>query len=102
MGPTMLVMPSAHAQELLAARARRRSVIRNRVVAAVLATFALAWGAVVWDGSMGEPTATAQTTTPTATPDSTTADDSTSSSTDDTTSSDDDSSSSGTLTTAQS
>src|SRR3954447_17901535 len=98
MGPSMVHMPSAHAQELLAARARRRSVIRNRVVAAVLATFALAWGAVVWDGPMGETKATAQTTTST---DATTTDDSTSTSPDDTTPSDDNSSSD-TLTTAQS
>ena len=37
--------PLAH--ELLAARARRVSLIRNRVVAATLATFVLAWGAVM-------------------------------------------------------
>ena len=68
----MLAM-SPRAQELLAARARRRSLIRNRVVAAVLATFVLAWGAVVWDGSMGEPTTTAQaTSTTTTTPDDST------------------------------
>jgi hypothetical protein len=48
----------------LAARRRRIIALRQRIVAAVLATFVLAWGAVVWDGSMGEATTTtAQTTT---------------------------------------
>ena len=53
-------MPSA--QELLAARARRVTAIRQRVIAATLASFVLFWGAVAWDGSMGaEPTTAAQT-----------------------------------------
>ena len=48
----------------LAARRRRITAIRRRIVAATLATFVLAWGAVVWDGSMGATTTTvAQTTT---------------------------------------
>jgi hypothetical protein len=71
-------MPSpdrvALAHERLAARARRIRLIRRRVVAGTLATFALAWGVVVFDGSMGAPasTATAQVTaaTTTATPSS--------------------------------
>jgi len=75
-------MPSAHAQELLAARARRRNLIRHRVVAAVLATFALAWGAVVWDGSMGEIATAAQATTTTTTDESTTTTDESTSSSD--------------------
>ena len=54
-------MPSA--QELLAARARRVTAIRRRVIAATLASFVLFWGAVAWDGSMGaEASTTAQTT----------------------------------------
>jgi hypothetical protein len=85
-------MPSAIAQEKLAARARRISTLRRRIVASVLATFVLAWGVVAFDGSMGaEPTTTAQASTPT--PESTTT------STDDTSTSTDDSS---TLSTSQS
>ncbi len=49
-------MPSA--QELLAARARRVTAIRRRVIAATLASFVLCWGAVAWDGSMGAETST--------------------------------------------
>ena len=86
------------AQELLAARARRRTTIRNRVAAAVLATFALAWGAVVWDGSMGTSTTTAQTTTPTTSSESSDAGTTQSSNEDSTTTQD----SPGTLTTQQS
>jgi len=52
-------MPSA--QELLAARARRVTAIRRRVIAATLASFVLCWGAVAWDGSMGAEASTAQT-----------------------------------------
>ena len=64
----MVVMPSA--AELLAARARRVTAIRRRVIAAVAASFVLFWGAVAWDGSMGaEPTTAAQTSvTETTTP----------------------------------
>jgi hypothetical protein len=54
----------------LAARARRVARIRRRVVAATLAAFALAWGVIVFDGSMGATTlasTTATTTTSTAT-----------------------------------
>jgi hypothetical protein len=35
------------------ARARRARPIRRRVVAATLATFALAWGVIAFHGSMG-------------------------------------------------
>jgi hypothetical protein len=92
-------MPSpdrvALAQARLAARARRIRLIRQRVVAGTLAAFVLAWGVVVFDGSMGEPgsNATAQVTsaTATATPSA--------SSSDTTTSSDD---SAATMTTSQS
>ena len=56
-------MPSpdrvALAHERLAARARRIRLIRQRVVAGTLAAFVLAWGVVVFDGSMGEPASTA-------------------------------------------
>jgi hypothetical protein len=63
-------MPSA--ADLLAARARRVTAIRRRVIAAVAASFALFWGAVAWDGSMGaEATTAAQTTTATEATDST-------------------------------
>jgi len=58
-------MPSAIAQEKLAARARRVAVLRRRIVAAVLATFVLAWGVVAFDGSMGAETTTVATTSPT-------------------------------------
>jgi hypothetical protein len=52
----------------LVARRRRVAALRQRIVAATLATFVLAWGAVVWDGSMGETTTTtAQATTSTTT-----------------------------------
>jgi hypothetical protein len=103
-------MPSpdrvALAHERLAARARRIRQIRQRVVAGTLAAFVLAWGVVVFDGSMGAPasTATAQVTsssataTATATPSASSSDTTTSS--DDTTSSSDDSAA--TMTTSQS
>jgi hypothetical protein len=90
-------MPSpdrvALAQERLAARARRVRLIRQRVVAGTLAAFVLAWGAVIFDGSMGAPasTATAQVKSATATP---------SAPSPDTTSPDDDSAA--TMTTSQS
>ena len=87
-------------RERLAARARRISVLRRRVVASTLATFALAWGVVAFTGSMG----TASTTTaqvPTATATATTSPDSSSSSSD-TTTSGDSSSSAAPLTTSQS
>ena len=45
----------------LVARRRRIAALRQRIVAATLATFVLAWGAVVWDGSMGETTTTTTT-----------------------------------------
>jgi hypothetical protein len=69
-------MPSpdrvALAHERLAARTRRVRLIRQRVVAGTLAAFVLAWGVVVFDGSMGAPastvTAQATSTTATATP----------------------------------
>jgi hypothetical protein len=41
------------AREAVAARARRLSLIRRRVVAATLAAFVLAWGVIAFDGSMG-------------------------------------------------
>ena len=90
-------------RERLAARAARISLLRRRVVAAVLATFVLAWGAIAWDGAMGKETTAATAQVPTSS-DSTTS--SSSSSSDDSTgsSSSDDSSSSSVppLTTSQS
>jgi len=62
-------MPSA--QELLAARARRVTAIRRRVIAATLASFVLCWGAVAWDGSMGAETSTTAHTSATETTTST-------------------------------
>jgi hypothetical protein len=77
----------ALARERLAARARRIRLIRQRVVAGTLAAFVLAWGVVVFDGSMGAPesTATAQVTaaTPTATATATATPSTSSSSSDD-------------------
>jgi len=61
-------MPSAIAQEKLAARARRIRRLRRRIAAAVLATFVLAWGVVAFDGSMGaEATTVASKSTTTTT-----------------------------------
>ena len=54
--PTQL--PAA-ARERLAARARHTARIRRGVVATALATFALAWGVIAHDGSMGTTTANA-------------------------------------------
>lgn len=111
-------MPSpdrvALAHERLAARARRIRLIRQRIVAGTLAAFVLAWGVVVFDGSMGEPasSATAQVTSTTSSDtstssssDDTTATDDSASSSDDTTSTDDSSASddsAATMTTSQS
>jgi hypothetical protein len=83
----------------LAERARRVARIRRTVIAATLSAFVLAWGVIVFDGSMGT-TTVASTTTPqaTSTPDTTSSSSSSSSS-------DDSSSSTGSaapLTTSQS
>ena len=53
----------------LAARARRASHLRRRVVAGALASFVLAWGVIAFDGPMGVP---AKTTTTASTQTSTT------------------------------
>jgi len=45
-------------RDALAARARRARLIRRRVAAATLATFALAWGVIAFHGSMGAQAAT--------------------------------------------
>jgi hypothetical protein len=85
------------ARERLAARARRMAVIRRRVLVATLATFALAWGVIAFDGSMGS-TTTASTPAATATSSSTgttsSSDGTTSSSSNDNSSSSSDNSSS--------
>jgi len=58
----MLVrMPSA--AELLAARARRVTAIRQRVIASVVASFVLFWSVVAWNGSTGAATSTAEQAT---------------------------------------
>ena len=69
-------MPSAIAQEKLAARARRVSALRRRIVASVLATFVLAWGVVAFDGSMGAETTSVASTRTTRTTATTTSTDS--------------------------
>jgi hypothetical protein len=59
----------------LAARARRIANLRRRVVAGTLASFALAWGVIAFNGPMGAPaksTATASTQSSTAAATSTT------------------------------
>jgi uncharacterized membrane protein YgcG len=81
------------ARERLAARARRMAVIRRRVLVATLATFALAWGVIAFDGSMGS-TTTASTQAATATTSSSTGTTSSSDGTTSSSSADDSSSSS--------
>jgi hypothetical protein len=51
----------------LAERARRVARIRRTVIAATLSAFVLAWGVIVFDGSMGSTTVASTTTTPAAT-----------------------------------
>jgi hypothetical protein len=85
--------PKELAQAKLRARAARIARMRQRVIAASLATFALAFGAIAWDGSMGEQSSASsgtQTTASAASGSSTSSsDDQTSSSENPTTSSDD-------------
>src|SRR3954447_6274125 len=50
------------AQRKLAERRRRIATIRQRVAAAALVTFALAWGVIVFDGSTGSTSGTTATT----------------------------------------
>ena len=69
---------SALAHERLRARARKISRLRKQVAAVALATFALAFGVIAHDGSMGATTTT--TTSSTATQPSTTSTQSSSSS----------------------
>jgi hypothetical protein len=45
----------------LVARARRVAQLRRRVVATALASFALAWGAIAYQGSLGTASTTAAT-----------------------------------------
>lgn len=53
----------------LAERARRVSRIRRTVIAATLSAFVLAWGVIVFDGSMGSQTVASTTSSsPAATP----------------------------------
>src|SRR5215210_353699 len=83
---------AALARERLAARARRISVLRRRVVAATLATFALAWGVIAFAGPMGIDGSTS-TTASTQAAQTTTTDDSSSTTSEDTETTDDSSSS---------
>ena len=87
---------AAAGRERLAARARRFSRLRRRVVAGTIASFALAWGVIAFNGPMGAPansTVTASTASSTA---------STSTTTDSTSTADDSSSDAAPVTTAQS
>jgi hypothetical protein len=59
----MLARMTTKAQEMLAAKARRVRRFRQRVVAATLAAFVLAWGVVAFDGSMGTTDVAASNTT---------------------------------------
>ena len=54
---------SALAQERLRARARRIVRLRKQVAAVALATFALAFGVIAYDGSMGATTTSASAAT---------------------------------------
>jgi hypothetical protein len=64
----------------LAERARRVARIRRTVIAATLSAFVLAWGVIVFDGSMGSQTVASTTAAPaaTSTPDTSSSDDSSS------------------------
>jgi hypothetical protein len=71
----------------LAERARRVARIRRTVIAATLSAFVLAWGVIVFDGSMGSTTfanssSTTASPSATATPDTSSSDDLSSSSSD--------------------
>ena len=85
--------PKELAQAKLRARAARIARMRQRVIAASLATFALAFGAIAWDGSMGAQSSASSGTQTTASSSSgsstSSSDDQTSSSENPTTSSDD-------------
>ena len=58
-----MLVTMTKAQELLAAKARRVRLARQRVVAVTLAAFVLAWGVVAFDGSLGTTDVEATTTT---------------------------------------
>ncbi len=84
--------PKKLAQAKLRARAARIARMRQRVIAASLATFALAFGAIAWDGSMGAQSSASsgtQTTASSSGSSTSSSDDQTSSSENPTTSSDD-------------
>jgi hypothetical protein len=95
--------PKELAKAKLRARAARIARMRKRVIAASLAIFALAFGAIAYDGSTGTPTstratasasATAGTTADSTSADSSSAEDEADSAEDEADSSDDSSSSS--------
>jgi hypothetical protein len=76
---------AALGRALLAERARRVARIRRTVVAATLSAFVLAWGVIVFDGSMGSTTVANTTPAATSTPSASSSGDTSSSSTDTTT-----------------
>jgi hypothetical protein len=84
------------ARERLAAKRRRASNLRRRLLVGVLAAFALAWGVIAFSGPMGQATTTASTGSTAAPASSTNSsddenwDDGDSSSSDESTSSSDD------------
>lgn len=98
--PTPPADRAALARQRLAAKARRASNLRRRVVAGALASFALAWGVIAFHGPMGEATnATTTASTQSAAATTTSSTDQSSSSSNDSGSS---TSSDNTVTTAQS
>jgi hypothetical protein len=64
--PTPPTDRAALGRARLAERARRVARIRRNVVAATLAAFAIAWGVIVLDGSMGATSLASTTTTTTS------------------------------------
>jgi len=71
---------AALGREKLAARAHRASSLRRRVVAGALASFALAWGVIAFNGPMGvttDTTTTASTQAATSSTEDATTEDST-------------------------
>ena len=94
-GSEPTLSPKELAQAKLRARAARIGRMRKRVIAATLATFVLAFGAIAVDGPMGATSsATSQTSASVASGNSTSSSENQTNSSDDQTTSSDDSSSS--------
>ena len=94
-GSEPTLSPKQLAQAKLRARAARIGRMRKRVIAATLATFVLAFGAIAVDGPMGATSsATSQTSASVASGNSTSSSENQTNSSDDQTTSSDDSSSS--------